>query len=161
MYDYRRLWIGEWIYWPLIHTYGATANLHNSQITTAHAKPFRVCCVFTSRSLATASNSRDSSASCVQVYLRSHPCRTLIHCQLTRCPIPLLYNSSARTALTAPRFPRCMGNRCRRNVFTEPLSRKGCDITPISRSLHSYGYTRYNIHSFKVYLANHGANNSG
>jgi hypothetical protein len=37
---------GEWIYWPLIHTtrtisnYCATANLHNSQITTAHAKHF-------------------------------------------------------------------------------------------------------------------------
>jgi hypothetical protein len=41
--------------------YSATANLHNSQITTAPAKPFPVCYVFTSRSLATASNSGNSS----------------------------------------------------------------------------------------------------
>jgi hypothetical protein len=40
------VWIGEWISWPLIHTlgttsnYSATANLHNSQITTAPAKSF-------------------------------------------------------------------------------------------------------------------------
>jgi hypothetical protein len=40
----------------------ASANLPNSQITTAFAKPFQACCVFTSRSLATASNSVDSSA---------------------------------------------------------------------------------------------------
>jgi hypothetical protein len=39
----------------------------NSQITTAPAKPFPVSCVFTSRSLATAFNSGDSSASCAQV----------------------------------------------------------------------------------------------
>jgi hypothetical protein len=43
--------------------YSATTNLHNSQITTAPAKPFLACCVFTSRSLATASNNVDSSAS--------------------------------------------------------------------------------------------------
>jgi hypothetical protein len=68
------VWIGEWIYWPLIHT---TRNykqlqhrryLHNSEITTAPAKPFPACCVFTSRSLATASNSRDSSALCALVF---------------------------------------------------------------------------------------------
>jgi hypothetical protein len=37
------------------------------QITTAFTKPFPACCVFTSRSLARASNSGDSSASCAQV----------------------------------------------------------------------------------------------
>jgi hypothetical protein len=37
--------------------YSAIATLHNSQITTATAKPFPACRVFTSRSLATASNS--------------------------------------------------------------------------------------------------------
>jgi hypothetical protein len=41
--------------------YSATANLHYSQITTALAKPFPASYVF-SRSLATASNSGDSSA---------------------------------------------------------------------------------------------------
>jgi hypothetical protein len=40
-------------------SYSATAYLHNSQITTAPAKPFPACCVFTSRSLATAYNSGD------------------------------------------------------------------------------------------------------
>jgi hypothetical protein len=40
------VWIGEWIYLPLIHTlgitsnYSATANFHNSQIATAPTKPF-------------------------------------------------------------------------------------------------------------------------
>jgi hypothetical protein len=36
-------WIGEWIYWPLIHTtsnYSAVAKLHTLQIITAPAKPF-------------------------------------------------------------------------------------------------------------------------
>jgi hypothetical protein len=40
--------------------YGAIPNFQNSQIVTAHAKPFPACCVFTSRSLTTASNSTDS-----------------------------------------------------------------------------------------------------
>jgi hypothetical protein len=47
--------------------YSATANLHTSQITRATAKHFPACCVLTSRSLATASNSGDSSASRAQV----------------------------------------------------------------------------------------------
>jgi hypothetical protein len=36
------VWSVEWIYWPLRMTsnYSATANLQNSQITTAPAKPF-------------------------------------------------------------------------------------------------------------------------
>jgi hypothetical protein len=68
---------GVWIEWldvlrlyTLLETksnYSAIANHHNSQFTTAPAKPFPACCVFTSRSLATASNSVDSSASRAQV----------------------------------------------------------------------------------------------
>jgi hypothetical protein len=46
--------------------YSATAYLHNSQITTATAKPFLVCCAFISLYLATAYNSGDSSASRTQ-----------------------------------------------------------------------------------------------
>jgi hypothetical protein len=46
--------------------YSAIANLHNSQITTAPAKPFPACCLFTSLSLATTSNSGDSAASRTQ-----------------------------------------------------------------------------------------------
>jgi hypothetical protein len=47
--------------------YSAIAYLHTLQITPATAKPFPACCVFISRSLATASNSGDSSASRAQV----------------------------------------------------------------------------------------------
>jgi hypothetical protein len=52
------VWIGEWIYWPLIHSYtrlvstsnySATANLYNSQITSP-AKSFPTSRVFISRS---------------------------------------------------------------------------------------------------------------
>jgi hypothetical protein len=42
--------------------YSAIANLHTSQITIAHAKSFPACCVFSSRSLVTASSSGVSSA---------------------------------------------------------------------------------------------------
>jgi hypothetical protein len=57
--------------------YCATTNLHNSQITTAPAKPFPFCCVLTSRSLAMASNSGDSSASCTQVVSSQASLQTL------------------------------------------------------------------------------------
>jgi hypothetical protein len=39
----------------ITRNYSAIANLHNSQFTTAPTKSFKACCVFTSRSLATAS----------------------------------------------------------------------------------------------------------
>jgi hypothetical protein len=51
--------------------YSATTNHHNSEIRTP-AYPFAACCVFTSLSLATASNSGDSSASRVQVLTSKH-----------------------------------------------------------------------------------------
>jgi hypothetical protein len=47
--------------------YSATANLHNSQITTACTKPFQACFVFTIHSLGTTDNSEDSSTSHSQV----------------------------------------------------------------------------------------------
>jgi hypothetical protein len=56
--------------------YSSIANLHNSQITTAHAMYFVACCVFTSRSLVTASNSDDSSASALKSSLYSLRYRT-------------------------------------------------------------------------------------
>jgi hypothetical protein len=46
--------------------YSATVSLHNSQIT-APTKPLPACYVLTSRSLATASNSENSSASRAQI----------------------------------------------------------------------------------------------
>jgi hypothetical protein len=52
--------------------YRATANLHNSQITTSPAKPLPTCCSFTSSSLETVSNSGDFSASVAQI-LPSQP----------------------------------------------------------------------------------------
>jgi hypothetical protein len=71
MCDYRRdfgLDIG------LISTsnYGATTNLHSSQVTTAPAKNFQSA-VFNSRSLVTASNSADSSASRPQLLSSKSP----------------------------------------------------------------------------------------
>jgi hypothetical protein len=47
--------------------YSATATPYKSQTTTAPTRPFAGCCVFISRSLATASNNGDSSASSAQV----------------------------------------------------------------------------------------------
>jgi hypothetical protein len=49
--------------------YSAIADFHNSQFTTAPAKPSPACCVFTNRSLATVSNSGDSSTSRSQVLI--------------------------------------------------------------------------------------------
>jgi hypothetical protein len=61
------VWIGfvDHLHTPLGNTsnYSAIANLHTLQITAAPLNLFLACCVFNSRSLATASNSADSSAS--------------------------------------------------------------------------------------------------
>jgi hypothetical protein len=58
----------------LLHLYHKTLNCkqlqryrYSPQFTTVPAKPFPACCVFTNRSLTTASNSEDSSASRAQV----------------------------------------------------------------------------------------------
>jgi hypothetical protein len=52
-------------------SYSAAANLHTLQVTTAHAKSVS----FTSRSLITASNSEDSSASALRSTLNAASCR--------------------------------------------------------------------------------------
>jgi hypothetical protein len=49
--------------------YSATANLHTLQNTVANTKSSPTCSVFNSRSLATASNNGDSSASRSQILL--------------------------------------------------------------------------------------------
>jgi hypothetical protein len=54
-----------------------TASLHNSQITTAPAKPFPACSVITSRSLITGSNSGESSASSLMSPLNGGSLRTV------------------------------------------------------------------------------------
>jgi hypothetical protein len=53
--------------------YSATINIHNSQITTALAKHFAACCLFTSRSLETASNSAGTSTSRAQILSSQTP----------------------------------------------------------------------------------------
>jgi hypothetical protein len=61
--------VGEWIYdhlYTLLGTtsyYSAIAHFYTLQITAAPAKPFPACCDFRSRSLASPSNRRNSSAS--------------------------------------------------------------------------------------------------
>jgi hypothetical protein len=71
------IWIGEWIYWPLIHTtrnystYSATANLHNTQITIAPARPSPASYVFISRFLTAASNCGALRAQVFFTYLRT------------------------------------------------------------------------------------------
>jgi hypothetical protein len=61
--------------------YSAIANLHSLQITTAHAKSSPACCVFTSRSLVTASNTEGSLASVLKSSLRegSVPTDSFVH----------------------------------------------------------------------------------
>jgi hypothetical protein len=81
------------------NNYSAPANLHSSQFTIAPAKPFPACCIF-SRSLSTASNSVDSSATHAQVLLSPPPVKNssqftvnpgtvnpvlCCYCQLSRC----------------------------------------------------------------------------
>jgi hypothetical protein len=102
------IWIGYWVYW---HTYTHHSELQVittlSLFPTFYKSPqqpislFPACCVLNSRSLATGSNSRDSSApgahtvtlrrisateplsnvnSTIEPSLLSLPCRTQLHC---------------------------------------------------------------------------------
>jgi hypothetical protein len=76
------VWVGDSLYWPLIHTSRSYKQLqrhryfHNSGITVELIKPFPDCCIFTSNSLAMAYNSGDSSASHAQVLSSQPPCGT-------------------------------------------------------------------------------------
>jgi hypothetical protein len=65
--------------------YTSTANLHNSQITTAPAKPFPALFVFTSRSLATTSNTRDTSVSRAQDLSSQIPVQNCLSSNLVPC----------------------------------------------------------------------------
>jgi hypothetical protein len=152
MCDYR---IGYWIYWPFtrIHSrlvsasnYSEIAILHNSQFTTAPAKLFSTCCVFTSLSLATASNSGGSSASRAQV----HSSQSNVQNWLGRPKCPP-YNPLAQTmqkhpvskstSIVARRFiaaGTCLPSRC---TETAPI------YPTISRPLHSNSSTLYSINT--------------
>jgi hypothetical protein len=80
MSDYRR-GLDWWMDLLTIYTYDSElqaitappANVHNSQLTTAHAMLFPSYCVFTSRSLATVSNGGDFSASGAKVLSSQTP----------------------------------------------------------------------------------------
>jgi hypothetical protein len=129
--------------------YSATANLHNSQITRAPVRPFPAWSVFTSLSVATASNSGDSSASCTQVLSLQPPMpNSALNSQLK-------YSSTAElnwlstnwvapnlflvTTLHGPsrkhRFQQllycCARICCSGNVFTDPLPRNGLHNTVV------------------------------
>jgi hypothetical protein len=56
--------------------YGATANLNTLQITTARDKSLPACCIFTSRSLVTPSNSGDSPPNALKPSFHRLPYRT-------------------------------------------------------------------------------------
>jgi hypothetical protein len=59
------VWIGELIYWPLIHTTGnyRALSLISTPYKSLHAKSSPACSVFTNRCLVTALNNRNSSTS--------------------------------------------------------------------------------------------------
>jgi hypothetical protein len=110
---------------PLVTTnYIATANLHNSQFTTAHAKPFPAYCIFTCRPLATASNSGDSSAFRAQVLPSSSlvqncppatPSTGLGSSLYSLAPDPTentVYNYSSIVACIYVVAGTCVPNRC-------------------------------------------------
>jgi hypothetical protein len=88
---------------------------------------FPACCVFNSRSLTTASNSGDSSASHAQVLPSPPSCRTQLSTELVAPTVIFL------TPRRGPRrqhlVPCCIRNRCRGNEFTESLLTNGSDIT--------------------------------
>jgi hypothetical protein len=86
------VWVGEWIYWPVIHI---TQNYTLYKSLQHLLSFFPACSVFNSHSLTKASNSGESSASCAQVVtVQWISCnRTLLNCQYnynaTSSQIPL------------------------------------------------------------------------
>jgi hypothetical protein len=122
--------------------YSVTTNIYNSQSTTAPAKPFPACCVFTIRSLAMASNSGDSSASCAQDLSSQTP----IQNWLGR---PLQDNSSARTTQKHP-VSNCTCIVAHRFIPAGTCLLSHClemslVYLPISPLSHSNGSPRYNM----------------
>jgi hypothetical protein len=124
--------------------YSATANLHNSQIITARDKPIPACSVFTSLSLATASNSGHSSASRAQV-LFSHP---PVQFSTNNWLNPLLLTSWDGPHRNTP-FPTVILLLCKYSLLRECVYRAVAQ----KRSLFtepqlSNGFIRHNTHTF-------------
>jgi hypothetical protein len=115
------VWIGEWIYWPLIHT---TRNYkHYKLIYTLYKllehqlSLFPACCVAVSPSLATTSNNGDSSASRAQVHSSHPPVQNW-----TKLIAPTVLVITSRHGTHRKHFfYYCVRIHCRGNVFIEPL----------------------------------------
>jgi hypothetical protein len=139
-------WIGEWIYGPLtsiLHD----SNLHNSPITTAPAKPFPACCVFTSRSLATASNSVDSSASRAQVLSSRSPVQNWLSSNFVPCLYHLGTDHIENTALLLLRSCLLLQERIYRAVAQKRpwyvrLSLGRWIATALHTTIRWYGYVK-------------------
>jgi hypothetical protein len=127
--------------------YNAVANLHTLQITTAPAKPFPVCCVFNSGSLATASN----TASRAHILLSQLPLHSPTNYFTSLHPTELhsaglgssLYSlgvDPTEKTLVDIVTVLLYASLFSGNMFTEPLPSNTCSF---SRSLHSNGTTRY------------------
>jgi hypothetical protein len=116
------VWIGYRIYWPLTRlgttrNYSTTTNLHNSQITTAPAKPFPAY-VFIIRSLVKASNSGDSSDSRDQVLSSQTPVQNY---QLTTNLVtPVVFKITPRHGPRRKHRSFSYINSVRGNVFSSP-----------------------------------------
>jgi hypothetical protein len=93
--------------------YRVTDDLHNSEITTAPAKTFPACCVFTNRSLETASNGGKSSASRAQVPSSQTPVQNCLTTDIDK----------AETLCFQQQLYCCVRLRSCGSVFTKPLPR--------------------------------------
>jgi hypothetical protein len=96
--------------------YSVTADLHNSQITTAPTRP-QSFIVFPSRCLVTALNDGFFSF-CAHAI--AHWLVLTTELSASNCPP---HNISARTTEKTPFFYCCVRVHCRRNVFTKLLPR--------------------------------------
>jgi hypothetical protein len=129
--------------------YSAIADLHTLQITTASTKSSPSCSVFNSRSLATTSKSGDSSASLSQVLLLQSSAQNSTELSVNSLLQTVLLIISRQgphikhpVSIVVVQLLKLPSNG---NAFIEPLPRKVLVNSRISRSLHSYSCTRYNI----------------
>jgi hypothetical protein len=125
------------LYAPLGTTsnYSDTAKFYNSQITTPPAKPFPACSVFTSRSLAAASNSEESSASRVQVLFSQPP---MENSQFPQSQVRTIIFGTLNPALCCNSQLPCY------HLFSVCF---GCKFSPDSVVIHSAG-PGSSLHSF-------------